>query len=108
MVKHREIIIVYAHDDENLYACYFDRDEKQFIHALTINYTYLSIPKISYRQPFYVKNCKTEPMGYALVRVYYNDFSDLNTIIAIDVKKTISIYNIPYKSNLFQKYNICS
>lgn len=108
VVENCTICIIYAHDDQYYYICFFDRGKFVFKHvAKSDRLTDLTRKKIHYRNDkIIVQDCKIIPNVVAFVRVYYNNnqnFSDRRlqsryAIVGYEFKFITSMYDIPYSS----------
>lgn len=108
MARFRTTCIAYADDLHKIYIATYDPTTFQFRHAGTIEKFMFHINKrmkFSKRQYVFVENSPLDKIqGTLLLRVYYNNHEDVDSIVGYEQKFTSSVYDIPpynTKHNLF-------
>lgn len=106
MSKYRTVCVVYSDDSKFFYVAQYNPTIFQYIHVGKIEKLQIDTNQIfKYNNVYiFIVNNKIPIKGLLLLRVYYNDAKDLNSIVGYELKSTTSIYDVPAfntKDNLF-------
>lgn len=99
MAKYRTVCIAYADDTDFFYICKYRPELFQYVYVGKIRKLPSEKENLSqteYKQQYiFVINAQIEIKGVLLLRIYYNDTNDYNSLMGYEKKITTSIYDIP-------------
>lgn len=106
MARFRSVCIVYGENDSLFFVCKFDRNIFQFVHVGSIKKMIGDVAERRYdKTSLFVVNARVKTKGVLYLRVYYNEPTDINSLVGYDFKRTTSYLDIPCagcKNDLFR------
>lgn len=97
MAQYKTVCLAYSDDDMYYYICKFDNEIQQFLHVGRIRKLHIDVVPHKFKDAaLFVVNSRAARKGVLLLRVYFNNNNGEKSIIGYEVKKTTSMYDIPY------------